>query len=252
MPYIPTVWYNSPTRTTPVNATRLNKLETQHAQAVADAAADATAKADAARSAAEAFAASDATTKANAAQAVAISTATSANKSADTIVDGTVNKVLTAANKTALTNLQANLDSKINSSLIGSVNGVAPLDSTSKIASSYLPPVAITDTFVVASEAAMLALSATTGDIAVRTDVSKNFILQGANPTVLGNWVELASAVAVSSVAGRTGSVVLNADDISDTSTTKKFTNAADIARLAQLDYAINLDTDGVPYYFAV
>lgn len=38
---------------------------------------------------------------------------------------------------------------------------------------------------------------------------------------------------AVDSVNGQTGTVVLDADDISDTSTTNKFTNATDIARLA-------------------
>ena len=63
----------------------------------------------------------------------------------------------------------------------GAVNGVATLGSDGKIPSTELPATAIAETFVVASQAAMLALTAQTGDIAVRTDVNKSFILQ-ANP----------------------------------------------------------------------
>lgn len=43
----------------------------------------------------------------------------------------------------------------------------------------------------VSSQAAMLALSASMGDIAIRSDVSAAFILQGQNPTVLENWVQM-------------------------------------------------------------
>lgn len=53
---------------------------------------------------------------------------------------------------------------------------------------------AITDTFVVASQAAMLALTAQKGDIAIRTDSAVTYILQGTDPTVLGNWVVLPAA----------------------------------------------------------
>jgi hypothetical protein len=52
-------------------------------------------------------------------------------------------------------------------------------------------PIAITDTFVVASQSAMLALTAQTGDVAVRTDTSETYILQGTDPSILGNWVKL-------------------------------------------------------------
>lgn len=54
-----------------------------------------------------------------------------------------------------------------------------------------LPPLAITDTFVVISQAAMLALTAETGDIAIRTDTNETYILQGADPSILANWVLL-------------------------------------------------------------
>jgi len=54
-----------------------------------------------------------------------------------------------------------------------------------------LPPLAITDTFVVASQVAMLALVAQTGDVAIRTDINQTYILQGSDPTILGNWALL-------------------------------------------------------------
>lgn len=54
-----------------------------------------------------------------------------------------------------------------------------------------LPPLAITDTFVVGSQAAMLALTAQRGDVAIRTDINQTFILQGDDPSILANWVLL-------------------------------------------------------------
>lgn len=70
-------------------------------------------------------------------------------------------------------------------------NGYAGLGSDGKISSSQLPAIAITNTFVVDSEANMLLLEADTGDVAVRTDINTTFILQGTDPTQLSDWVEL-------------------------------------------------------------
>lgn len=108
----------------------------------------------------------------------------------------------------------------------GTANGIAPLGSDSKIPSVYLPPLAITDTFVVSSQAAMLALSAQTGDVAVRTDISQTFILQGTDPTILSNWVQLLNPGApVVSVNGLTGAVTLTTTNIAE-GTNLYFTNA--------------------------
>lgn len=108
----------------------------------------------------------------------------------------------------------------------GAANGLAPLGSDSKIPSAYLPPLAITDTFVVSSQAAMLALTAQTGDIAVRTDISETFILQGSDPTILSNWVELATPPGgVTSVNGQTGNVTLTTTNVAE-GTNQYFTNA--------------------------
>lgn len=103
----------------------------------------------------------------------------------------------------------------------GAAGGVATLDVGGKIPSAQLPPIAIVDSYPVASQAQMLALPAQQGDIAIRSDVGKNFILKsGGNPTVLADWLELAAPVGgVSSVDGQTGAVTLAADGAAGTAT---------------------------------
>lgn len=96
------------------------------------------------------------------------------------------------------------------SSTKGAANGVASLDSGGKIPSSQLPAISISDSFVVASQAAMLALVAQTGDIAIRTDLSKTFILKGTSASTLTDWQELVTPTdTVTSVNGLTGAVTL-------------------------------------------
>ena len=93
----------------------------------------------------------------------------------------------------------------------GAVNGIASLDGSGLIPTNQLPALAITETSVVASQAAMLALTAQVGDIAVRTDVNKSFILTAEPATTLGNWQELLTPTdSVLSVDGLTGAVVLS------------------------------------------
>lgn len=70
----------------------------------------------------------------------------------------------------------------------GTSSGNVPiLDSNGKLADSVIPAVAITDTYVVATEAAMLALSAQKGDIAIRSDLNKSFVLQVTPASTLAN-----------------------------------------------------------------
>jgi len=94
----------------------------------------------------------------------------------------------------------------------GANNGVATLDSTGKIPTTQIPSTILTNTFVVSSEAAMLALSATKGDIAVRTDIETTFILQGTDPTQLSDWVEF--LFAEPSVTGSISFTIGNGIDI--------------------------------------
>ena len=63
----------------------------------------------------------------------------------------------------------------------------AILGSNGKLDESVIPAVAITDTYVVATEDAMLALSAQKGDIAIRSDLNKSFVLQSTPASTLAN-----------------------------------------------------------------
>lgn len=96
------------------------------------------------------------------------------------------------------------------SSQKGAVNGVATLDGGGKVPVSQLPATAIVDTFVVGSQAAMLALTAEIGDVAVRTDLNKSFILRVTGASTLANWQELLTPTdSVQSVDGMTGAVTI-------------------------------------------
>jgi hypothetical protein len=93
----------------------------------------------------------------------------------------------------------------------GVANGIAELDGSGLVPTHHLPALAITTTQVVNSQSAMLALTAQTGDVAVRTDVNKSFILTATPATTLGNWQELLTPTdAVLSVDGGTGAISLS------------------------------------------
>ncbi|WP_146144001.1 hypothetical protein [Rhizobium sp. SEMIA4064] len=114
----------------------------------------------------------------------------------------------------------------------GVANGYASLDGAGKIPATQLPASAITDTFVVATQAAMLALAVQRGDVAIRTDLNKSFILQAEPANVLANWQELRTPTdVVQSVAGRQGAVTLTSADLTDaTAPGKALLTAADSA----------------------
>jgi len=105
-------------------------------------------------------------------------------------------------------------------SKIGAVSGIASLDSSGKVPSSQLPSIALHQTSVVNSQAAMLALTADAGDIAVRTDVSKTFVLTASPASTLGNWQELLTSDSVTSVDGQTGVVDLSGNYVNVTGDT--------------------------------
>jgi hypothetical protein len=142
-------------------------------------------------------------------------------------VDNTsdTNKPVSSATQTAL-------DAKESTANKNQNNGYAGLDGSGKLNPSQLPSIAVTDTSVVASQVAMLALTAEVGDIAIRTDLNKTFILQTSPASTLGNWQELLSPTdAVASVYGRTGIVTAQAgdytaDQITETAGNKILTSA--------------------------
>lgn len=82
---------------------------------------------------------------------------------------------------------------------IGQANGIAPLDAAGKLATQYLPAMAIGETFTVASEADMLSLVAQTGDVAVVTGIG-NFRLSANDPSIAANWVKLVDNEGVESI----------------------------------------------------
>lgn len=101
---------------------------------------------------------------------------------------------------------------------VGTAEGNVPvLGTEGKLDESVLPALAITDTFEVDSEAAMLALEAQKGDVAVRSDINKSFILKQAPASEINNWVELRTPTdTVLSVNGKTGAVVLTTDNVNE------------------------------------
>lgn len=91
------------------------------------------------------------------------------------------------------------------------------LDSNGKLDENVVPAVAITDTFEAESETEMLALSAQRGDICIRSDVNKTFVLKVEPATNIENWKILRTPTnAVSSVNGKTGVVNLSSQDLTD------------------------------------
>lgn len=106
---------------------------------------------------------------------------------------------------------------------VGTGSGNVPiLDANGKLVDSIIPKIAITNTHVVATEAAMLALSqAQEGDVAVRTDIKKTFILKTAPAATLANWQVLETPTdAVTSVNGSTGVVTISLAGLGGLATT--------------------------------
>ena len=137
-------------------------------------------------------------------------------------------------------NVNGQIDTKITALSLGtaatkstgtSSGNIPVLDSNGKLVDSVIPKVALTNTFVVASEAAMLALStAQEGDVAVRTDLNKTYILKTTGYSTLANWQELLTPTdKVQSVNGKTGTVTVSLSDLggvsSDTFTTHTGSN---------------------------
>ena len=109
------------------------------------------------------------------------------------------------------------------------IDGVVP--------TSALPPLAINEVFEASSNAAMLALVAERGDMCIRTDSARTFVLAADDPTQLVNWKQITAAGQVLSVNGSTGVVVLVKGDIGlgsvdNTSDAMKPVSAAMLAAL--------------------
>lgn len=96
----------------------------------------------------------------------------------------------------------------------GQPNGYASLDGSGLIPTAQLPPLAVTDTFVAANQAEMLALTAQRGDLCIRTDTGRTYVLAAEPASTLANWKEVLAAGQVTSVNGQTGVVNLTAANV--------------------------------------
>jgi hypothetical protein len=146
--------------------------------------------------------------------------------------------------------LTAGLALKVNASQLGVANGIATLNSSGIIPSSQLPPVTLSSTSVVGSDADMIALSsATVGSIAIRTDLNKNYVLSATPASTLSNWVELLTPAApVQTVNGYTGAINLSKADINlgDVDNTSDATKPVSTATQAALDLKLDANKVGV------
>lgn len=98
----------------------------------------------------------------------------------------------------------------------GAANGLATLGPDSKLPAAQLPAIALVEYLgASANQAAMLAKVGQTGDWTIRTDLGTTWVITGANPAQLASWTQLSYPTApVSTVAGRTGAVVLAKADV--------------------------------------
>jgi hypothetical protein len=111
----------------------------------------------------------------------------------------------------------------------GANNGVATLGPTGLLTTSQIPPQTIQRPYMVASQAGMLALAANLGDMCIRTDEDKTYILAGASPSVLANWWLVrfpAQSInyPVTSVNTKTGTVTLDYNDVGAVPTARSIT----------------------------
>lgn len=92
----------------------------------------------------------------------------------------------------------------------GIASGQIPiLNASGKLDDSIIPALSINDIFVVSNQAAMLALTAETGDMAVRTDLNQTYVLQKPPASTLTNWIVLPTPTgAITSINGKSGTTI--------------------------------------------
>ena len=127
----------------------------------------------------------------------------------------------------------------------GTGSGNIPvLDGSGKLVTSILPALAITQTHPVVSEAAMLALAAQVGDVAIRSDLNKTFILREEPASSLVNWNEMLTPTdSVLSVNGQTGAVILDYADVGAAASGHNHT----LAGLTEKSYNSLTDKPSIP-----
>lgn len=105
-----------------------------------------------------------------------------------------------------------------------SAGNVPVIMSNGKLDSSILPQLQITNVHTADSEEAMLELPASPGDICIRTDEGKTYVLTADPASTLSNWTEITLAGSVESVNNKTGIVTLSAADVGAVATNDAIT----------------------------
>lgn len=106
----------------------------------------------------------------------------------------------------------------------GIPNGYASLDANGKVLTTQVPPLAITEVFVVADEAARLALTAQEGDVAIQTDTSTTYIKNSGTSGTNADWnvieapvTEVDPVFSASPAAGISSGQISNYDFVAGT-----------------------------------
>jgi len=161
---------------------------------------------------------------------------THASGGTDPVTPGSIGAATTAA--VALKANTSSLATVATSGLYTDLSGTVP--------TSALPALAINDTFPVASQAAMLALTAQRGDVAIRSDLGKSFILSTDSPSTLAAWLELSATGQVTSVNGQQGVILLAKADVGlgNVDNTSDAGKSISTSQQAALDAKQPLDSD--------
>ena len=125
----------------------------------------------------------------------------------------------TDANKPISILTNSALNNKVDKAAINAANGIPSLDANTKIPSYLLPAISFTSVTIANSAAQMQTIGTTAlkGTVAVRTDISKTYILSVDNSSNVNDWVEILNPGApVQSVNGKLANVSLSTSDITE------------------------------------
>ena len=149
---------------------------------------------------------------------------------AGVIVDSDVN-ASAAIQQSKIQNLVTDLAGKASTASLanyqllsakGQASGYAPLDAGGLVPTAHIPPLAINEVYTVASEAAMLALPAQRGDMAIRTDNGLTYVLSTDTPGNAADWKQVTAAGQVVSVNGKTGVVTITLAELGGAPTSRQ------------------------------
>jgi hypothetical protein len=125
----------------------------------------------------------------------------------------------TDANKPISILTNAALNNKVDKTAINAANGIPSLDANTKIPSYLLPAISFTSVTIANSSAQMQSIGTTAlkGTVAVRTDISRTYVLSVDNSSNVNDWVEILNPGApVQSVNGKLANVSLTTSDIAE------------------------------------